>query len=122
MSDLRGLLGLAAVIAIAFLFSKNRGRIRWRTVAVGLAVQVGFALLVLRWWVGRDVLDFVAGQVRVLIEYTNAGIDFLFGRLVANKQETIFAFQVLPVMWTSPVAPSPGCSARARWSRSTQPR
>jgi concentrative nucleoside transporter, CNT family len=36
--------------------------------------------------------------VTVLIEYTNAGVDFLFGRLVANKQETIFALQVLPVI------------------------
>ena len=98
MSDLRGLLGLAAILAVAFLFSNNRARIRWRTVAVGLAVQIGIALLVLRWSVGRDVLDFVAGQVRALIEYTNAGIDFLFGRIVADKEETIFAFQVLPVI------------------------
>ncbi len=55
-------------------------------------------MLALRWSVGQDVLDFIAGQVKALIDYTNAGIDFLFGRIVADKQETIFAFQVLPVI------------------------
>jgi len=89
---------LAAILAVALLVSNNRGRIRWRTVAVGLAIQVAFAALVLRWSVGRDVLDFVAGQVTALIEYTDDGTDFLFGKLVADKQGTIFALQVLPVI------------------------
>lgn len=98
MGDLRGLLGLAAILALTFLVSNNRGRIPWRTVVVGLAIQVAFAALVLRWSVGRDVLDFVAGQVKALIDYTNDGTDFLFGELVADQQETIFALQVLPVI------------------------
>ena len=98
MSDLRGLLGLALILLLAFALSSHRSRIPWRTVVVGLAVQVAFALLVLRWSVGKDVLDFVSGQVKALIDYTNAGIDFLFGKLVANKKETIFALQVLPVI------------------------
>jgi CNT family concentrative nucleoside transporter len=67
VSDLRGLLGLAAILVVAFLVSNNRGRIPWRTVVVGLAIQVAFAALVLRWSVGRDVLDFVAGQVTTLM-------------------------------------------------------
>ena len=86
MGDLRGLIGLAAILALGFLVSSNRSRISWRTVAVGLALQVGFAVLALRWSVGQDVLDFIAGQVKALIDYTNAGIDFLFGRIVADKR------------------------------------
>jgi CNT family concentrative nucleoside transporter len=77
VSDLRGLLGL---------------------LVLGLAIQIAFAALVLRWSVGRDELNFVAGQVTALIDYTNDGIDFLFEKLVADKQETIFALQVLPVI------------------------
>jgi nucleoside permease NupC len=84
--------------------------------------------------------DFLAGQVAALIEYTNDGIDVLFGRLVADKQETIFALQVLPVIiflgalvgllyylrviqWVSRSSegPSPRCCARARSSRCTPP-
>jgi CNT family concentrative nucleoside transporter len=98
MSELRGLLGLLVILAVAFLASNHRSRIPWRTVVVGLSVQIAVAVLVLRWSVGKDVLDFVSGQVKALIDYTNAGIDFLFGKLVADKQATIFAFQVLPVI------------------------
>lgn len=98
MSDLRGLVGLAAIIGLAFLLSEHKGQINSRTVAVGLAFQIGFAVLVLRWSVGNDVLDFVAGQVTALVDYTSGGTDFLFGPVVADREETIFAFQVLPVI------------------------
>jgi CNT family concentrative nucleoside transporter len=98
VSDLRGVLGLLVILGVAFLVSNNRSRIPWRTVAVGLTAQVVFAVLVLRWSVGKDVLDFVSGQVEALIGYTNAGIEFLFGKLVSDKKETIFALQVLPVI------------------------
>jgi concentrative nucleoside transporter, CNT family len=98
VSDLRGLLGLALVLALAFAISEHRGRINPRTIALGLAIQVAFAVLVLRWSVGQDVLDFVSGQVKALIDYANAGIGPMFGRLVADKEATIFALQVLPVI------------------------
>jgi CNT family concentrative nucleoside transporter len=46
---MRGLIGLALLLALAYAVSSNRSRIPWRTVVVGLAIQVAFALLVLRW-------------------------------------------------------------------------
>jgi concentrative nucleoside transporter, CNT family len=102
MSELRGAVGLVVIIGVAILASNRRSRIPWRTVAVGLFAQVAFAVLVLRWSVGKDALDFVAGQVEALIHYTDAGIEFLFGRLVAERaseeESTIFALQVLPVI------------------------
>ncbi len=64
---------------------------------VALAFQVLFALAVLRWSVGRDVLDFVSGQVSALVGYADAGSEFLFGRLLEGEG-TIFALQVLPVI------------------------
>ena len=92
---MRGLIGLAS-----WRWPRGLAALECRgaTVIVGLAIQVAFAVLVLRWSVGKEVLDFVSGQVKALIDYTNAGIDFLFGPLVADKEETIFALQVLPVI------------------------
>jgi CNT family concentrative nucleoside transporter len=97
LSNLQGLLGLVAIFAVAILASNNRRRIRPRTVLAALAFQVAFAFLVLKWSVGRDALDFVAGQVAALVGYTEDGTQFMFGRLLEGEG-TIFALQVLPVI------------------------
>lgn len=97
---LRGVLGLALVLLVAWLCSRHRRGIRWRTVLAALVVQWGFAALVLRWTPGRDALKWVADQVAKLINYTHEGSDFVFGPLmqVGGKTATIFALQVLPVI------------------------
>jgi len=50
-----GILGILAVLAAAWLGSTNRKRIRWRTVAWGLSLQVLFAFFVLRFSVWPTV-------------------------------------------------------------------
>ena len=100
MSGLRGLLGLALLLAVAFALSKNRRGVSWRTVGAALALQAGFAVLVLRWGPGQDALQWVADRVASLIGYTEEGTTFVFGPVTAvgDKNETIFALQVLPVI------------------------
>ena len=44
----RGLLGIAAILAVAFAFSSDRRGINLRTVGVGLLLQLFFAVLVLK--------------------------------------------------------------------------
>jgi concentrative nucleoside transporter, CNT family len=97
MSNLQGVLGLLVIFAVALLASNNRRGISPRTVLLALAFQVLFALAVLKWSVGRDALEFVAGQVAVLVGYADAGSEFLFGPLLEGEG-TIFALQVLPVI------------------------
>ncbi len=98
MASAQGLLGLAAILAVAFIVSADRRAISIRTVGVGLALQFAFALAVLRWNPGRDALKWFAGKVASLIGYTNQGSQFLFGPKLAGGKDTIFAFQVLPVI------------------------
>ena len=100
MQQARGVLGLIFLLLVAFVFSKNRKGIAWRTVGGALLLQVGFAALVLRWGPGRTALGWVADQVTSLIGYTQEGTAFVFGPLTAvgAKDETIFALQVLPVI------------------------
>lgn len=100
MTVVRGVLALVVLLAIAFAFSDARRRIRLRTVVAALAVQIVFALAVLRWNPGRDALNWVSKQVQKLIGYTTQGTAFVFGPLtgVGGKNQTIFALQVLPVI------------------------
>ena len=53
MGRFTGLLGILAVLLAAWLGSTDRRRIRWRTVAWGLGLQVTFAFLVLRFDYGQ---------------------------------------------------------------------
>ena len=47
MSVLRGLLGIATLIGIAWLFSSNRKAISWKVVGIGLVIQLLLAIGVL---------------------------------------------------------------------------
>ena len=47
MSVFRGLLGIVSLLAIAWLFSKDRKAISWKVVGIGLAMQLVLAVGIL---------------------------------------------------------------------------
>jgi concentrative nucleoside transporter, CNT family len=106
MTDiLRGMLGLAVLIAIGIALSENRGAIKPRVVisALGLQVAIGVLMLFVRW--GRTALEACASVVNQIIAYGNKGTEFLFGGLVGSRMHEVFgdtgfvfAFRVLPAI------------------------
>ncbi|MEM6686771.1 MAG: Na+ dependent nucleoside transporter N-terminal domain-containing protein, partial [Bacteroidota bacterium] len=58
----RGVLGMISLIFIAFLFSKNRRAINWKTVGIGLTVQLLIAVAVLKVDFVKTIFESV-GQV-----------------------------------------------------------
>lgn len=97
MSQFQGLLGLLLIYALCILISRHRGRINWRTLGIGLALQVAFAFLVLKWEPGTQALNWFASQIAALIGFTSAGTTFLFGGL-AEGESVPFAISVLPII------------------------
>ncbi len=99
MTLLRILIGMAALVAIAVLFSYNRRAIRVRTVVGAFAIQVGIGAFVLYVPFGQAVLKTVSDAVSQVVLYANDGINFLFGGL-ANPEGVgfVFAIKVLPVI------------------------
>lgn len=104
--------GAVCFISLCAACSTNLRAVSWRTVGWGLAIQVGLALLILRFEVGgvRPGYEFfsaVAGVVRRFLEFTNAGSTFVFG-VLANQEALaatfgpahgfIFAFAALPTI------------------------
>jgi concentrative nucleoside transporter, CNT family len=100
MNFLWGLLGIAFIFLVAFLLSSNKKAIKPRTILVGLAIQVLFGFIVLKWNVGRAALEKVTTAVQNVVNYANEGISFLFGTLSDASQPTgfIFAFNVLTLI------------------------
>lgn len=92
------LAGVAALLLIALAASANRKAIRWGIVLSALALQAAIGVLVLFLPAGRVVLSALSQAVTGLLDYAQAGIDMVFGPLVADSAGFSFALNVLPVI------------------------
>lgn len=94
-----GLFGLAVLLGITWLFSNNKKAVDWKLVGTGIALQIGFAALVLLVPGGRDVFDWLGKGFVKILSFVNEGSNFIFGSLMdVPKYGFIFAFQVLPTI------------------------
>ena len=95
----RGVFGMFFLIFIAYLFSNNRKAIAWKTVGIGLIIQVFIAIGVLKINFVKDVFETIGGFFIKVLEYTGEGTKMLLGEF--GNTETygfIFVFQALPVI------------------------
>jgi CNT family concentrative nucleoside transporter len=95
----RGLFGMFFLIFIAYLFSNNRKAIAWKTVGIGLIIQVFIAIGVLKINFVKGVFETIGGFFIKVLEYTGEGTKMLLGEF--GNTETygfIFVFQALPVI------------------------
>ncbi|MGL5030768.1 MAG: NupC/NupG family nucleoside CNT transporter [Aeromonas sp.] len=96
MTLLFNLVGMLALMFIAWLASENRRAIRWRTVLGALTLQTGFAALVLYFPPGQIMLGAMSNGVSALLGFADSGIRFVFGDLAKNG--FVFAVRVLPLV------------------------
>lgn len=96
----RGVLGMFVLLLLAFLFSSNRRAINWKTVGIGLALQLIIAIGVLKVPFVQLVFEQIGRIFVSILEFTRAGSKFLFEGLVVDTGTFgyIFAFQVLPTI------------------------
>jgi CNT family concentrative nucleoside transporter len=101
MERLLPLVGMLAIMGIAFGLSTNRKAVRLKTVAWGLGLQLALALFVLRTDVGQRLFAFVGDLIKQLLEFSFKGSEMVFGGLGIKGGGSfgfIFAFQVLPTI------------------------
>lgn len=113
ISLIRGLIGIALIIGIAFLISNNKKKINWRLVLSGLFIQITFAILILKGeelskiflplgW-PKEFFRFVSSFFVLILNFTTEGAKFVFGNLGLSPGNegslgVFFAFQVLPTI------------------------
>ncbi len=78
---MRGLLGIAALLLIAWALSEARRRIPWRTVVAGLALQWLLALLLIYVPPANAVIVLLNDGAGALQRATETGTKFVFGYL-----------------------------------------
>lgn len=96
----RGALGMAVLVLISYLFSANRRAIKWRTVGIGLGIQLLIAIGVLKIPFVKLVFESIGKVFISILDFTRSGSKFLFEGLVVDTDTFgyIFAFQVLPTI------------------------
>jgi len=110
MGRFTGVLGIAAILLIAYLFSTDRRAIKLRVVLWGLGLQLLFAVIVLKTSFG-GVFQKIGEGVNAMLGYSVAGSEFVFGPLgngtgpfpqflqgIKAGSGVFFAFQVLPIV------------------------
>ncbi|MDC6406387.1 MULTISPECIES: NupC/NupG family nucleoside CNT transporter [Maribacter] len=97
----RGILGMLVLIGLAFLFSSNRKAINWKTVGIGLAIQLALAIGILKVPFIRAIFTVLGKIFNEILNFTVAGSRFLLGNLMNLDNPNIgyvFAFQILPTI------------------------
>lgn len=110
---LRGMIGMVAIVGIAYLFSNYKRKINWRLVGTGLGIQFILAIFILKgrqmeeYWrpLGwpKDFFSWVSSFFVIVLDFTTEGAEFIFGDLakspgMENSMGNFFAFQVLPTI------------------------
>lgn len=90
--------GIIAILAIAFLLSSGKRRIKLRVVGAAFALQAIMALLVLRTDFGVVTIQFLSDGVIALLGYSVVGIETLFGPMGSNPFANTFLIAALPVI------------------------
>ncbi len=100
MGRFTGLLGIAAILATAWLLSRHKKAIKLRILLWGMGLQFTFAVLVLKTSFG-NIFQAASVAVTAMLGYAEEGSAFVFGDTLGRSSGslgTIFAFQVLPII------------------------
>lgn len=107
MDILRGIIGILGIVALGWLFSKNRNHINWRTVILGILLQIVIAIFILKVPFFTHLFKTISNVFVVFLGFALEGSAFLFGDLAKNSLfDTsinhnlgfVFAFQALPIV------------------------
>jgi CNT family concentrative nucleoside transporter len=98
------LFGIFLIIGVAVAGSRNRRAIRWKSVGMGLLLQITLGVTILGIpslgvpGIFRVVFDFLNLVLTSLVDFTAAGSQFIFGNLAdpTGSWGFIFAFRALP--------------------------
>jgi len=98
---LRGLMGMAVLIAIAYVFSSKRKAINWKMVGTGLLFQLILAVGILYVPFVQVFFEFIGKGFVKILAFTNEGVTYLLKRNDTGATDPAlqnFAFSILPTI------------------------
>ena len=108
--NLLSLAGIAVLLLIAFLFSSNKKKIRWKIVLIALLSEFVFAFLILHTGPGMAFFNFISNAIVRVLSFAYNGIDFVFGWLYSGQGIKDFQIQhafileaLVPIVFTGSI-------------------
>ena len=101
MSIILGILAIALLIGVSYLFSNDKKNINFKAVAIMIGIQLLLTFLLLGTTVGLKVVEAVAGAFNKLLSYSQEGIEFVIGGWVPEGGSPFFVNVLMPVIFTS---------------------
>ena len=100
MEKIFAIIGMLLIVGGAYLFSKNKKEINWKSVGCAFIGQIVLAFILVKTpvWKGVEVL---ANGVTWLINQSAEGINFVFGGLVPEGGFVFFINSLLPIVFIS---------------------
>jgi concentrative nucleoside transporter, CNT family len=107
MQHLQSLLGILALVALAWVISENRRAVAWRSVAAGLLLTFLTALILLKVPAVARAFGAINDAVGAIAAASRAGTSFVFGYLGGGQlpydlkvpgAEFVLALQALPIV------------------------
>ncbi|MEA3463378.1 MAG: Na+ dependent nucleoside transporter N-terminal domain-containing protein, partial [Bacteroidota bacterium] len=98
---LRGLMGMAVLVAIAYVFSNNRKAVNWKMVGTGLLFQLILAVGILYIPFVQVFFEFIGKGFVKILAFTNEGVTYLLKRNDTGTTDPAlqnFAFSILPTI------------------------
>lgn len=98
---LRGMMGMAVLIAIAYAFSNNRKAVNWKMVGTGLLFQLILAIGILYIPFVQVFFEFVGKGFVKILAFTGEGVNYLLKRNDTGATDPAlqnFAFSILPTI------------------------
>ena len=113
--------GIAVIIGLVGLFSRNLAAVSWRPLFFGFSLQILFAIFTLKFEItgmegvgipdgfrpGHELFRWIATGLTMFLQFGHKGMEFVFGVLVSHEKMRdifgrdtgpVFAFSVLPTL------------------------
>lgn len=99
MEKLITLAGIVVVLGVLYLLSDNKKNINKRTVFTALGLQFLLAYLLVKFPLGKHIVEKISAFATKVFSYANEGIGFVWGSLADGNAPTgfVFGIQVLCV-------------------------
>ena len=85
MNKFIGILGVFAILGLAYLLSNNKNKIDKKLILWGISLQIFFAILILKVPGGKFVFNSIDTIIKKILDFSVEGSKFLFGNLADDS-------------------------------------